>query len=60
MDELRECIELLGKAQKVQEKTVARLKQDLSFMEEMSQEISNNISAFQGAYESLVFMNRQY
>ena len=57
MDELRECIELLGKAQKVQEKTVARLKQDLSFMEEMSQEISNNISAFQGAYESLVFMN---
>ena len=57
MDELRECIELMEKAQKIQEKTVARLKQDLSFMEDVSQEISNNIIAFQGTHESLFFMN---
>jgi predicted metal-dependent phosphotriesterase family hydrolase len=55
MDELRECIELMEKAQKIQEKTVARLKQDLSFMEDVSQEISNNIIAFQGTHESLFF-----
>ena len=56
MDELKECIELMEKAQKMQERTVARLKKDLSLMEDVSQEISNNIIAFQGTHENMLLM----
>ena len=56
MDELQECIELMEQAQKMQERTVARLKTDLSLMEDVSQEISNSIIAFQGTHENMVLM----
>ena len=56
MDELQECIELMEQAQKMQERTVARLKTDLSLMEDVSQEISNSIIAFQGTHENMLLM----
>ena len=46
----------MEQAQKMQERTVARLKTDLSLMEDVSQEISNSIIAFQGTHENMVLM----
>ena len=56
MDELKECTELMEKAYKMQGRTVARLKKDLSLMQDVSQEILNNIIAFQETHGNLLLM----
>ena len=56
MDKLRKCIELMEQAHNMQERTVERLKKDLNFMEDMSQEISISLIIFQGKYEYLILM----
>ena len=56
MDELKECLELMEQAHYMQDKTVERLKKDLSLMEDHSQDIANNLSFFQQNYEHMIFL----
>ena len=56
MEEIKELIEMMEQAQHMQERTVTRLKKDLSLMEDLSQEMSNNIIEFRQTYEALILM----